>query len=160
MSLPTDAQERKAIPVHTGFIRYFPRAIAAVAHLSYVANEQHNPGTPVHWDRSKSQDELDALMRHMLDDALGVPVDTDGVSHKTKVAWRAMADLEKALEAAEFQAKVDMAVPCDEDCYPGYPSSGQVVMLEDVEEEGLDKGTVQEVQRRDPEDEEMSVSVR
>ena len=29
MILPTDSKERKAIPVYTGFIKYFPRAIAA-----------------------------------------------------------------------------------------------------------------------------------
>lgn len=98
MSLPTEAAARKAIPVYSGFVKYFPNAIMAVAELSQKGNEQHNPGKPLHWDRSKSGDELDALMRHLLDDAMGVPVDTDGVMHKTKVAWRAMADLQKALE--------------------------------------------------------------
>jgi hypothetical protein len=38
-------------------------------------------------------------MRHLLDDAMGVPEDTDGVAHLTKVAWRAMATLQKACEA-------------------------------------------------------------
>jgi hypothetical protein len=37
-------------------------------------------------------------MRHLLDDAMGVPEDTDGVAHLTKVAWRAMAALQKACE--------------------------------------------------------------
>ena len=98
MSLPTDAQARKDIPIYSGFIKYFPRAMAAVAELSRKANDQHNPGTPLHWDRSKSGDELDALTRHLVDDAMGVPTDTDGVLHATKVAWRAMANLEKLLE--------------------------------------------------------------
>lgn len=98
MSLPTEAAARKAIPIYSGFVKYFPDAMMAVAELSRKGNDQHNPGKPLHWDRSKSGDELDALMRHLLDDAMNVPLDTDGVMHKTKVAWRAMADLQKALE--------------------------------------------------------------
>lgn len=89
MSLPTDAEERKRIPIYSGFIKYFPDAIAAVAALSYKGNEQHNPGTKLHWDRSKSGDELDAMMRHVLDG------DWDAV------AWRALANLQKEIENAE-----------------------------------------------------------
>lgn len=98
LALPTTAADRKAIPIYSGFIKYFPRAIAAVAELSRVGNDQHNPGQPLHWDRSKSSDERDALMRHLLDEAAGTPTDTDGIHHATKVAWRAMAALEKLLE--------------------------------------------------------------
>lgn len=111
MALPTDAKARKDIPIYSGFVAYFPRAIAAVAQLSKIGNDQHNPGKPLHWDRSKSQDEKDALMRHLVDDAQGVPVDTDGVMHATKLAWRAMANLEKALEAAEKAAEVAKPTP-------------------------------------------------
>lgn len=86
MSLPEDAQERKRIPIYSGVIRYFPDALAAVAKVSRIGNDQHNPGKPLHWDRSKSGDELDAMMRHVLDE------DWD------KVAWRALANLQKELE--------------------------------------------------------------
>jgi len=103
MTLPTEAKERKGVPVYSGFVKYFPRAIIAVARLSQIGNDQHNPGKPLFWDRSKSQDEEDALMRHLLDDTLGRPIDTDGMLHATKVAWRAMARLEKMLEAKEAQ---------------------------------------------------------
>lgn len=96
--LPVDAKARKSVPIYSGFIKYFPRAIAAVAHLSQVGNDQHNPGQPLHWDRSKSGDELDALMRHLLE-ADGV--DKDGIDHLCKVAWRSMAALEKRLEKQE-----------------------------------------------------------
>jgi len=92
------AEERKGIPVYSGFVKYFPRAILAVARLSKVANDQHNPGEPLHWAKEKSQDEPDALMRHMIDDVLGEAQDTDGILHKTKMAWRAMANLERELE--------------------------------------------------------------
>ena len=88
--LPTDAKERKAIPVYTGFINYFPKAIAAVAKISLVGGIQHGQtAETLHWDRSKSGDELDAMMRHILD------------GDWEQVAWRAMANLEKKLEASE-----------------------------------------------------------
>ena len=87
---------RKAHPVATGVIDYFPDAIMAVAHCSYVGNEQHNPGSPLHWDRSKSGDESDALMRHFIERGT---LDTDGVRHSAKVAWRALAMLQKELES-------------------------------------------------------------
>lgn len=95
MTIPTDAAERKAVPVYSGFIKYFPLAMAEVARLSQVGNDQHNPGKPLHWDRAKSGDELDALARHLLE---AEDVDTDGIDHATKVAWRAMANLQKLLE--------------------------------------------------------------
>ena len=103
MTLPTDAKARKDIPIYSGFIKYFPDAIAAVAELSRIGNDQHNPGKPLHWDRSKSGDELDALARHLTDEAKGVELDTDNVRHLTKCAWRAMAALQKALEGKREQ---------------------------------------------------------
>tara|TARA_R110002153_G_C13193975_1_gene486321 strand:- start:380 stop:820 length:441 start_codon:yes stop_codon:yes gene_type:complete len=84
-ALPTDSAERKAHPVYSGFIQYFPHAIAAVSHLSYKGNQQHHPDKPLHWDKDKSGDELDAMMRHLIDE--------DWVH----VAWRAMANLERKL---------------------------------------------------------------
>ena len=91
----TKAQERKEIPVYSGLLMYFPDACRAVANLSFVANEQHNPGTKMHWDRSKSGDELDAMMRHALEAGT---IDDDGMRHSTKVAWRALANLQKEIE--------------------------------------------------------------
>lgn len=96
-SLPKDPECRKAIPIASGFVDYFPDAMIAVAECSYIGNEQHNPGEPLHWDRSKSADEADALMRHFLERGT---VDTDGIRHTTKLAWRAMALLQKELENA------------------------------------------------------------
>ena len=102
--LPTADTERKQIRAFTGFVKYFPLAIAEVAKLSKVANEQHNPGSPVHWDLSKSQEELDSLMNHMLDYACGVETDpVDGVGHLVKLAWRAMAQLERKLRGINVQ---------------------------------------------------------
>ena len=90
------ASERKEYPLATGVLDYFPNALLAVAHVSYVGNEQHNPGTPLHWDRAKSTDEADALLRHFLQRGT---LDSDGVRHSAKAAWRALALLEKEIEA-------------------------------------------------------------
>ncbi len=95
-TLPSDAKARKDLPLYSGLVKYFPDALAAVAELSRVGNDQHNPGKPLHWDRSKSSDELDALARHLFEAGA---IDTDGVRHSTKVAWRALANLQKEIEA-------------------------------------------------------------
>lgn len=92
-----DAQQRKEAPIFSGVLAYFPDAIAEVAELSRIGNEQHNPGQPLHWDRSKSGDEKDALTRHLIDAGT---LDTDGVRHSTKVAWRALANLQKEIETS------------------------------------------------------------
>tara|TARA_R110002050_G_scaffold44907_3_gene106640 strand:+ start:370 stop:744 length:375 start_codon:yes stop_codon:yes gene_type:complete len=88
------AQTRKATPIYSGVIKYFPNAIAEVAKCSKAGNDQHHPDKPLHWDMSKSSDELDALVRHLTDHSVD-PVDDDGVLHLAKVAWRALAALER-----------------------------------------------------------------
>lgn len=91
-----NAQERKNKPLATGVLDYFPDALLAVAEVSRVGNEQHHPGAPLHWDKSKSTDEADALMRHLLDRG---KLDDDGQRHSAKVAWRALALLQREIEA-------------------------------------------------------------
>ena len=95
-TIPAEAATRKTYPVASGVLDYFPDALAAVAHVSFVGNEQHNPGTPLHWDRSKSTDEADALIRHFLQRGTA---DSDGLRHSAKMAWRALALLQKEIEA-------------------------------------------------------------
>lgn len=92
------AAERKAAPIVTGVLDYFPLALLEVAKCSKQGNEQHHPGTPLHWDRAKSTDEADALGRHLLDRG---KFDTDGIRHSAKVAWRALALLQKELEQSK-----------------------------------------------------------
>lgn len=89
-------QERKETPVYSGVINYFPNAIREVAKASFVGSKQHHPDAPVHWDMSKSKDEADCLMRHLMDHHEN-PVDDDGVLHAAKAAWRALALLERYL---------------------------------------------------------------
>jgi len=86
MPLPTESTARKQIPLYEGLFKFFPDALAAVAHRSFVGSQQHHPDEGVSWDRSKSTDELDAMLRHVLDE------DWDAV------AWRALAHLQKKLE--------------------------------------------------------------
>tara|TARA_R110002153_G_scaffold124635_3_gene271221 strand:+ start:260 stop:616 length:357 start_codon:yes stop_codon:yes gene_type:complete len=93
------AQKRKATPIYSGVVKYFPLALAEIAVCSQAGNDQHNPNTSLHWDRAKSGDELDALLRHLTDHASGEIFDDGGVRHLTKVAWRALAALQKAMES-------------------------------------------------------------
>jgi hypothetical protein len=95
--LPTDPAERKGIPITTGVLDYFPAALAEVAKVSKAGNEQHNPGQPLHWARGKSMDQADTLVRHLLERGT---VDTDGIRHSAKLAWRALALLQIELEEA------------------------------------------------------------
>lgn len=93
--LPEDPKARKALPICTGVLDYFPDALAAVAEVSRIGNEQHNPGEPLHWARGKSNDQEDALVRHLVDRG---KKDTDGARHSAKVAWRALALLQLEIE--------------------------------------------------------------
>lgn len=95
--VPTTAAVRKGLPIASGCLDYFPDALLAVAELSRIGNDRHNPGQPLHWDRTKSTDEADALLRHLIDRGT---FDSDGVRHSAKVAWRALALLQKEIEAA------------------------------------------------------------
>lgn len=95
--LPTDPKSRKEHPVASGVLDYFPQAIVAVAGVSYAGNKQHHgENAPLHWDRSKSTDEADAMMRHFLERGT---IDGDGIRHSAKMVWRALAFLQKEIEA-------------------------------------------------------------
>ena len=95
MLLPTDAQERKQIPIVSGVLDYFPLAIAEVAKCSWAGNQQHHPDKELHWDKTKSTDHADCIGRHLIDRG---KFDTDGQRHSAKLAWRALALLQLELE--------------------------------------------------------------
>jgi Domain of unknown function (DUF5664) len=101
MALPTDKQERKNRPMARGVLDYFPDALAEVAYVSQVGNEQHNPGQPMHWAKHLSTDHADCIMRHLVDRGKRDP--TDGLRESAKVAWRALAMLQIELEEEASQ---------------------------------------------------------
>lgn len=97
-SLPDDAAARNAIPMADGLLYYFPNALAAVAEVSRIGNEQHNPGQPMHWARGKSTDHENKIMRHLVDAGKR---DGKGVRHTAYLAWRALALLQQEIENDE-----------------------------------------------------------
>ena len=91
------AKKRKQRPVYTGVLKYFPDALKEVANCSLAGNNQHHPEKPLQWDKTKSTDNEDALVRHLIDHSVS-PMDDDGILHLTKTAWRALAALQIYLE--------------------------------------------------------------
>lgn len=96
--LPTDDKARKALPLWTFLMEYFPDAFLAVANVAIAGNEQHNPGQPLHWAREKSTDQMNTAFRHMWDHGRGVQKDTDGQYHLAKAIWRLSAELQLMIE--------------------------------------------------------------
>jgi len=124
----TNAAERKATPVYSGFLAYFPKAIAAVARVSLAGGIQHGQtAETLHWDRSKSGDELDALSRHLLD------------GDWAQVAWRALSNLEKQIEKEQIEA-ASQPYKYEADCWglnepnPEYPPGSTVPIKGSVTE--------------------------
>lgn len=101
--LPADAAKRKAMPITTGLLHYFPRAAAYVSSISKVNNDKHNPGEAMRWSKEKSSDHLDCCARHLVDAGKR---DDVGTRESGYLAWRALANLEIELEAAEARGEV------------------------------------------------------
>lgn len=95
-TLPKDSATRKCFPIATGHDDYFPAAIAAVALLSYISNEKHNPGQPLQHARGKSGDHRDCQARHAIDSA---DPTCDRLEELTCKAWRAYAELQEYAES-------------------------------------------------------------
>jgi len=99
LTLPTDSQSRKQIPLLSGCLRYFPAALSGVAALSQAGNSKHNPGEPLHHARGKSPDHGDALLRHLVDlqdhlAALARDEELDtrkALAEADAICWRALA---------------------------------------------------------------------
>lgn len=99
---PKTSAERKAEPIYSGVLLYFPDALAAVARLSKAGNDKHNPGESLHWAREKSTDHMDCVIRHSL-----TPNEVDPENREADLValvWRGLAELqlfeEKRLAAA------------------------------------------------------------
>jgi hypothetical protein len=99
MSLPTGYDERKALPIVDGVLSYFPDALLAVAAVSATGAKQHQIDGPLRWDRTKSMDQFNTAVRHIMDhQCFGIAFDTDGTRHLAKAAWRILAALQLAIE--------------------------------------------------------------
>ena len=94
-SLPDDSAARKTYPMCSGLLDYFTAALAEVAHISYLGNEKHNPGEPLHHARGKSMDHADCIIRHLAERGTR---DAEGNRHTAQMAWRALALLQEELE--------------------------------------------------------------
>jgi hypothetical protein len=94
-------EQRKSTKIFQGVLMYFPNAIQEVARCSLASNQQHNGDAPLFWAKEKSKDELGSLTRHLVDLASGEEYDEDGTLNLAKIAWRALAALERHLEGDE-----------------------------------------------------------
>jgi len=99
----SEHQRRKDRPLARGCLWYFPDALMAVAEVSRIGGEQHHKGDALHWEKDKSTDHADCIVRHLADSGT---LDKDGISHTAKVAWRALALLQTELEAADSELRV------------------------------------------------------
>lgn len=93
--LEADSATRKTFPMARGLLDYFPDALAEVSRVSYLGNEKHNPGEPMHHSRGKSSDHADCIMRHL---AGRGKFDGD-IRESAALAWRALALLQEEIEA-------------------------------------------------------------
>lgn len=96
-----ESAERKASPLWSGCMQYFPDALLAVARLSKKANDKHNPGEPLHWSKGKSSDHGDCIARHQLNPE-EIDPEFDEI-HAVMVAWRALAQLQIIIEKKREQ---------------------------------------------------------
>lgn len=98
-----DHKSRKEHKILEGLLAYFPDACAYVSYVSYVGNEQHNPGQPMHWAREKSIGTGNEIVRHLTDTA---DFDDDGTLHAGKAAWRALELLQRKIEKLVSEGKL------------------------------------------------------
>jgi hypothetical protein len=98
-----DSAHRKHYPMCTGLLDYAPDALAEIANVSFLGNEKHNPGEPMHHARGKSMDHADCMMRHLAERGGYDVIVVNGVEHKVRhsaaLAWRAIMHLQEELEA-------------------------------------------------------------
>ena len=95
---PSLSEARKAMPIASGVLDYFPAALLEVAKVSKAGNDKHNPGQELHHARGKSTGHADSLLRHLID--RGKVDEETGQLHSAEVAWRALAMLQQELEDA------------------------------------------------------------
>ncbi len=111
-TLPENAAGRKRFPIASGVLDYFPDALAAIAEVSRVGNDQHNPGEPLHWARGKSMDQDDTIIRHFLQRGTRDTSDGHNLRHSAKMAWRTLALLQLEIEAEQAEPYMKVSGQC------------------------------------------------
>ena len=96
LPIVSESARRKASPVWSGVLNYFPDALLAVSRVSKAGNEKHNAGQPLHWSRDKSNDHLDCAARHLLT-PFAIDPDSQEI-HLANAAWRILAELQLYME--------------------------------------------------------------
>lgn len=92
--IDADSATRKTFPMAAGLLDYFPDALAEVSRVSFLGNQKHNPGEPLHHARGKSMDHADCIIRHLVGRG-----GFDGeLRESAALAWRALALLQEELE--------------------------------------------------------------
>jgi hypothetical protein len=120
--IPAGYTERKEFPLLTFLTAYFPDVIEATVRLCVQGNVQHGiekpaeqpfylEGDRIAWDRTKSTEELETLMRHLWDHTrakrgVGSLFDTDGHLHVVKAFWRAGTEAQKTIESLRNQQEI------------------------------------------------------
>lgn len=93
--LPEDDAIRALYPMADGCLDYFPNALAEVSRISYEGSAKHNPGQPMYWNRAKSHDHRNKVIRHTVE----TKDDSEAsIEHAAQAAWRALAQLQVMIE--------------------------------------------------------------
>lgn len=94
-SLPEDDATRATYPMADGCLDYFPNALAEVSKISFEGNQKHNPGEPMHWNRGKSLDHRNKIIRHTVESKGDSEL---AIYHAAQAAWRCLAHLQQMIE--------------------------------------------------------------
>lgn len=101
VALTEDSKKRTEYPMAEGLLDYFPNALAEVSRLSYLGTLQHHPGEPMHWDRGKSMDHANKVIRHLMDRGKMFDIGGHKIRHMAAAAWRCLAELQEEIEREE-----------------------------------------------------------
>lgn len=115
MTLPSDQAARKAIPMATGMLFFFPDALVKVTERTVMGAEQR--GIPLEAvdglrrDPTTSVEHLNCALRHMID-AGPEGCDDNRLEHLTALAWRALAALQVACAGRKIHDAYQSARNC------------------------------------------------
>lgn len=92
-------------PIYNGFLRYFPRAVDAVAMVSEYGQRKYGTWGGWHDVPDGIARYTDAKCRHMVKQESEGPYDDgdSGLAHAAQEAWNAMARLELLLEQGKVE---------------------------------------------------------